>query len=119
LDLAAGEVGVDRALRTLAHAPFHREHELAAELLGLGEHFGAVRIEHDLKQSLAVAKVDEDHAAVIAAPMHPTRDANLAPDVRPTDLTAVMTAHRTTLVSLPPNVPLKCETCKRLKDKAA
>ena len=75
-------------------AAFDREHVLAAQALGLGEHLGAVRIEHDLQQPLAVAQVDEDHAAVVTATVHPTGDADLAADQRPIHLTAVMTAHR-------------------------
>ena len=71
LDLAAREVRVHRALGPLAHAALDGEHVLAAQPLGLGEHLGLVRIEHDLQQPFAIAQVDEDHAAVIAAAVHP------------------------------------------------
>ena len=56
--------------------PSTADDELAAQPLGLGEDVGAIRIEHDLQQPLAVAQVDEDDSAVVAAPMHPAGDAD-------------------------------------------
>jgi hypothetical protein len=50
-----------------------------------------------LEQALAVAEVDEDHAAVVATAVHPTGHANLAADRRPIHVPAVMTAHREAL----------------------
>ncbi len=97
LDLATRQIRIDRARGPLAHAALHREHELAAQPLGLGKHRGAIGIEHDLEQTFAVPQVDEDHAAVIAAAVHPTGNANLAPDQRAIHLPAVMTAHRQAL----------------------
>ena len=44
---------------------------LVAQRLGGRERLRAVRIEHDLHEALAVAQVDEDDAAVIAAAMDP------------------------------------------------
>ena len=40
---------------------------------------GAVGIADDLHEAFAVAQVDEDHAAVIAAPMHPARQRDVWP----------------------------------------
>ena len=91
------QVRIDRARGPRAHAALDREHELAAQPLGLGEHRRAVRIEHDLQQAFAVAQVDENHAAVIAAAVHPAGHANLAPDQRAIHLSAVMSAHRQSL----------------------
>ena len=39
-----------------------------------------VRVEHELHQPGAVAEVDEDQAAVVAAAMHPAGDADLGVD---------------------------------------
>ena len=33
---------------------------------------GVVRVAHDLHQPFTVAQVDEDHAAMVATPVHPT-----------------------------------------------
>ena len=51
--------------------PVTFEHVLVAHALGLGEHLGGVRIEHDLQQALAVAQIDEDDAAMVAPAMGP------------------------------------------------
>ncbi len=55
LDVAGGHVGVDRALGPLPDLALHRQHELAANPLRLGEDIGAVRVENDLQQAFAVA----------------------------------------------------------------
>ena len=39
-----------------------------------------LRVEDDLHQAGAVAQVDEDEAAVVAAAVHPARDAHLVAD---------------------------------------
>ncbi len=92
-DFAARKVRVDGARRPLADATLHLEHELGAQALCLGEYLGAVGIEHDLKQPFAIAKVDEDHAAMIAAPVHPTGNGDFAANRSAVYLAAVVTAH--------------------------
>ena len=82
LDLAAREVRVDGAFGARAHAALDGEHELRAQPLGFREHLGAIGIEHDLQQTLAIAQVDENHAAVIAAPVHPTGHRHCPADQR-------------------------------------
>ncbi len=48
-----------------------RDDEFVAQRFGHGEGRGAVGIADDLHQAFAVAQVDEDDAAVIAAAMDP------------------------------------------------
>ncbi len=69
-DFAGGQFGVGRARRTLAHQAGDADAEFIAQALGGGEG-GVVRIEHDLRQARAVAQVDEDDPAVVAAAVHP------------------------------------------------
>src|SRR5690606_18386014 len=80
--------------RPVAHFAFDGDDELRAQALGLGEHLGLVRIEDDLQQSLAVAQIDEDDAAVVAPAMDPAGDTYGLADERTIDVAAVMTAHR-------------------------
>src|SRR5690606_8892711 len=94
LDLAARERRVHGAGRTVAHSALDGDDELRAQALGLGKHLGLVGIEDDLQQSLAVAQIDEDDAAVIAAAMNPAGDSYRLADERTIDVAAVMTAHR-------------------------
>ena len=54
-----------------AHQALDLEAELVAQALGRLEHLGAVRVADDLHVAFAVAQVDEDHAAVVAAAVHP------------------------------------------------
>ncbi len=68
-------------------------HPLAAQPLGFGEDRGGIGIEHHLQQAVAVAQVDEDHAAVVAAPVHPARNGDGGTDEALVDLAAVMSAH--------------------------
>jgi hypothetical protein len=71
LDLAAREVRVVGAGRPCAHETRHLQAELVPDLLGDREHVGAVGVADDLHQAFAVAQVDEDHAAVVAATVRP------------------------------------------------
>jgi ribosomal protein S18 acetylase RimI-like enzyme len=50
--------------------------ELVAHRFGVLEDIGAVRVAHHLDQAFAVAQVDEDHAAVVAATVHPAAQAD-------------------------------------------
>ena len=94
LDLAAREVRVDCPLGARTHASLDREDELGAQPLGLLEHLGAIGIEDDLQQALAIAQVDEDDATVIAAPVYPPGNRDCPADLGTVDVAAVMTAHR-------------------------
>ncbi len=55
------------------------EDELIAHALGHGEHRGLVGVEDDLQQALAIAQVDENDAAVIAAAVRPAGDGDDLP----------------------------------------
>ena len=92
LDLAGHEVGVDRAFGTRAHAARDGDAELVAQRLGRGERRGAVGIADDLHEAFAVAQVDEDHAAVVAAAMHPARQRDGLAEVAAVDAAAVVSA---------------------------
>ncbi len=93
LDAAGSEVRVDRTGRALAHLALDAHHELVAELFGVGEHLGRVRVADDLHQALAVAQVDEDHAAVVAPPMHPADDGDRLAAQGLIYLSAIVAAH--------------------------
>ena len=57
----------------LSHRAFHRDHVFGAQHLGLGVQFGAaVGVKDDLRDAIAVAQMNEEHAAQIAAAMHPS-----------------------------------------------
>ena len=73
--------------------PLHLDHELAAQALGLGEQRLVVRIEHHLQQAFAIAQVDEDHPAMVAAAMHPAGDGDFLADQLLADLAAIVAAH--------------------------
>ncbi len=54
------------------HRAFHRDHVLGAHLLGAAVHRRVdVVVEDHLRDAVAVAQMDEDHAAQVAAAMHP------------------------------------------------
>ncbi len=93
LDLARGQVGVLGAGRTAAHLPAHLEDELVAHRLGGLEHVGTVGVAHHLDQALAVAQVDEDHAAVVAAAVHPAANGDDLVEVGGGDFAAVVSSH--------------------------
>ncbi len=93
LDLAGGKSGVGRAGRTRPHQAFDTNAVLPAQPFGVGEHSLRIRIEHDLQQPLAIAQVDENHPAMIAAPMHPAGHADFLADEGFVDLAAIVGAH--------------------------
>jgi hypothetical protein len=93
LDLARGQVGVLGAGGTAAHLAAHLQHELVAHRLGDLEHLGAVGVAHHLHQALAVAQVDEDHAAVVAAAVHPAANGDDLVEVGGGDFAAVVSSH--------------------------
>ena len=93
LDLARGQVGIGGTRRALAHQAAHLDHELVAQLFGLGELGLVVRVEHHLQQAFAVAQVHEDDAAMVAAAMDPAGNRNLLTDQLFVDLAAVVRTH--------------------------
>ncbi len=93
LDLAAGDVGIGRACRTMAHLAGDAQHEFAAHRLGDLEHPGAIRIADDLRQPLAVTQVDEDHPAVVAAAMRPSAQADGLVELIGVKQSTIMSSH--------------------------
>ncbi len=91
---AGHHVRVHGALRALAHAALDQEHELVAHLLGDLERLSGVGVEYHLHKAFAVAQIDEDHPAVIAAPMHPAAQADRAAQQVLGHLTAIVASHR-------------------------
>ena len=53
-------------------APDHLETVLIAAVVGRRKDLRAVRIANDLNKTFAIAEVNEDHAAVVAATVGPT-----------------------------------------------
>ena len=84
LDLAGREVGVLHAFGPQARtAPDDPHDVLGAESLRGGVRLGRVLgVEDDLHDALAVAEVDEGHAAVVAAVRHPPAEGDVLPRVR-------------------------------------
>src|SRR5690606_7854328 len=66
--------------------------ELVAQALGGGEG-GVVRIEHDLRQARAVAQVDEDDPAVVAAAVHPAIQSDSLAEMVAANLAGVAGTH--------------------------
>jgi hypothetical protein len=93
LDLACGKLGVDGAFRTCPDFAADRQHILAAQALRLCENFRMVRVENYLQQALAITKVNENNAPVVAAPVHPAGDGNFLTDQTSIDVTAIMGSH--------------------------
>ena len=71
LDRAAFQLRIDGAFRAPAHLADHLHAEFVADPVGGLEHLDPVRVAHHLGQALAIAQIDEDHPAMIAAAMNP------------------------------------------------
>ena len=70
-DFAADEVRIDRACGAAAHRPVTFTTNSLRSFSAVAKVAGVVGIAHDLHQAFAVAQIDEDHAAMIAAAVHP------------------------------------------------
>jgi len=93
LDLAGRKPGVDRLGRARHDLALGAQHELVANLMRGGEGFGRpLRVDHELADAGAVAQVDEDEPAVIAARICPAREDQLLADL----LGANLAAHEVT-----------------------
>jgi hypothetical protein len=76
-----------------AHLAGDLQAELVADRFGDLEHLGTVRVADDLGQAFAVAQVDEDDAAVVAATVSPAAQGDLLADEGGVELSAVMSTH--------------------------
>ncbi len=106
------EVRVDGAVRARAHPARHGDDELVAQLLGDGERRRAVGVADDLHQAFAVAQIDEDHAAMVAAAMRPAHQRDGLAEVAAVDAAAVVGAFQGSLQGMPAAVvvraPARC-----------
>jgi hypothetical protein len=93
-DLARLQMDIGRPARTDAHQSRDLENVFVADPLRHRKNGRPIRIEHDLQQSLAIAQVDEDDAAMIAPPMGPAGHGDHLTDQRLADLTAIVSAHK-------------------------
>ena len=62
---------VGGAFGAMAHAPCDAEHELVTRGIGQRKGFGRVGVYHHLHDAFAVAQVNKNHSAVVAAAVHP------------------------------------------------
>ncbi len=92
-DFAGLHVGIDRAARPQPHASGDAQHVFVSDLVGGREAVFDVGVVDDLHDAAAIAHVEEDHAAVIAASMHPTTEFDFAIDMRCVEIATVVTAH--------------------------
>ena len=82
LDLPRVHVRVDGTGAARTDDPFDLKNILAAHSVGDLEELATVVVEDHLNDALAVAKIDKDHAAVVAAPVHPATQGDLLIDRR-------------------------------------
>src|SRR5512145_1409887 len=90
---AGRQLGIDRAGRPAPHLARDLQHVLRTHALGGAESVARVRIAHHLRKALAVAQVDEDDAAVIAAPVGPAAQRHDPVDEGGAQFPAVVAAH--------------------------
>ena len=95
LHVAGDELGVLHALGALAHGARHLDGPLGADTLSRmkGLAAGMLGVEGDLRDTLAIAQVHEDEAAVVAAAPHPAGERDLLADVLAAKLAAGMRVH--------------------------
>ena len=102
LDFTGRQIRVDGALGTVPDTAGDPDHVFIADRIGDGKGLGPVGIEHNLGQSLAVAQINKDHAAMIATAVDPAAQADLLVDHGRIDVPAVMTTHIRYLSRLAP-----------------
>ena len=89
------EIDVRHAGGSLAHDAHDPHDPLATKLLRGGvRHGSVVRMEHGLHDALAIAQVDERHAAVVAAVGDPAAQRHLVAGMRQAELAARVRPHR-------------------------
>ena len=73
-DGAGSHVRVDRASRPRTHFTAHLHHVFAAHAVSQGEGIFAIRIEHHLGQTFAIANIEKDHPTMVTAAVNPTAE---------------------------------------------
>ena len=93
-DAAGGDAVVDHVGRARAHFAGDLHDELAAAgLRGVPRRLGILRIEHALRDAVAVAQVEENQAAVVAHAVHPAAQFHFRAPVGGAQLSARMCPH--------------------------
>ena len=93
LDLPGREIRVDRVGSPADDLALRPKHELAANLVrDLRRVGGALGVDHELADPGVVPQIDEDEAAVVAAPRRPAGKRQLFADVRGGHFAAVLVA---------------------------
>ena len=78
-NLAALHAIVGRAFGSQTHQAFDLHTVFIAHVFGYFEHVRAVGVAHHLALAFAVTQVDEDHATVVTATVHPTAQLDVLP----------------------------------------
>ncbi len=91
--LAGAQMRIFRAGRPRAYAALDAQDEFGTHRFGYGERFFFRGVEHGLHHALAVAQVDENHAAVVAPAVGPAAQGDAFPDEGFVEFAAKMTAH--------------------------
>ncbi len=81
LDLAGGHVGVVEPLATAADASLDGDDVLRTRGVGFGVGGFDLLVDHDLRDAGAVAQIEEDEAAVVAAAVDPAHENDILPRV--------------------------------------
>ena len=101
LNFAALEVVVDRAFGARAHQALDLHTILVAQALGRLEHIGAVRVADHLDIAFAVAQVNKNHTAMVAAAVDPAAQRNGLAQQGIGHKTAIVGAHGHSVLSVP------------------
>jgi hypothetical protein len=92
-DFAGGDGRVDGVLGARIDHAFDSNNVFGAEKVGLGvDGRVAIRAEYDLRNAFAVAQVEEEHAAKVAAAVDPAHEDNLFAGVVGAEGSTVMRA---------------------------
>ena len=98
LDFACGHVGILGAGLAAAHPSGHAQHVFAAHSIGRLKALLGIRVVNHLHDAGPVAHVQEDDAAVVAAPMHPAGQGHGLADVGAVERPTGVAAHGLRLV---------------------
>ena len=92
-DLAGLHIRVDRALGSLPDLTFDSQDVFTTNSLSFGENLGAIGIEYDLQQSLAITQIDKYDTTMVATPVYPAAYGNFLSDLTFIYLSAIVAAH--------------------------
>jgi hypothetical protein len=72
-NLARAQIRIDRALRTSLNAAGNAQAVLITDTFGHFKGLHVVRVDDNLRQTLTVAQINENHTPVVAATMYPAK----------------------------------------------